>query len=145
MTLLRNTALLIFAIAFAPFAMSNTGEKIESALIILSSSSLQTQGMAMVLGNTMQQSGTKVDVLLCDGAGDLALKDHNSPSLKPRNVTPEQLMMKLQKGGASVYVCALYLPNGGASETDLREGITAAKPPQIAGLMTNKQVRVFSF
>ncbi len=52
----------------------NRGNTVEEVLVILSSDSLQTQGMAMVLSNTMAQKGAKVNVLLCDEAGDLALK-----------------------------------------------------------------------
>ena len=115
------------------------------ALIILTSPSLQTQGMAMVLGNAMQAGGIPVNVLLCDKAGDLALANTQSPPLKPKNVTPEQLMAKLIDGGASVSVCALYLPNSDHAKTDLRTGIDVATPPEMAALMTHAGSRVFSF
>jgi hypothetical protein len=48
--------------------------QVKDSMVILSSDSLQTQGMAMVLSNSMAKSGTKVSILLCDAAGDLALK-----------------------------------------------------------------------
>ncbi len=80
-------------------------------LVILSSDSLQTQGMAMVLASTMAQQGAKVHVLLCDKAGDLALKSHDSPTLKPKNVTPGQMLRGLIEQGGVAKVCALYLPN----------------------------------
>jgi predicted peroxiredoxin len=119
--------------------------QVDKALIILTSPSLQTQGMAMVLGNAMQAKGVNVDVLLCDTAGDLALTANTSQALKPKNVTPVQLMSKLQKNGGNVSVCALYLPNSEHTVQDLREGINVATPPEMAQMMTAEQVRVYSF
>lgn len=118
---------------------------VQQALVILSSDSLQTQGMAMVLGNTMAKSGVKVDVLLCDKAGDLALKNSESSLMKPKNVSPKMLLNKLKKQGAEVNVCALYLPNSTYTKDDLSEGVGVAKPPQIAALMSDRKVRVFTF
>ena len=69
-------------------AVAKADDKIDKALIILTSPSLQTQGMAMVLGNTMQAQGVSVDVLLCDKAGDLALSATKSSALEPKKVTP---------------------------------------------------------
>lgn len=115
------------------------------AFVYLTSPSTQTQGMAMVLANQMQQQGAKVSLLLCDGAGDMALQDHQGESLKPRDVTPVQLMQQLMQGGASVEVCALYLPNKPATPADLLDGITPAQPPQVAKKMLDPAVKVFSF
>lgn len=123
--------------------------KIAEALVILSSDSLQTQGMAMVLGNTMAKSGTKVSVLLCDQAGNLALKgtelESESQIMKPKNVSPKMLLKKLKGQGASVNVCALYLPNSKYTKADLMSGVGVAKPPEIARQMTNNRIRVFTF
>ena len=141
----KLTALLFGSILAAPLASQANDNQIDKALIIVNSGSLQTQGMAMVLGNAMQDKGTHVDVLLCDKAGDLALNETNNKQLKPKNVTPEQMMMKLQKGGASVNFCALYLPNSSHSKDALREGVGVAAPPEIAQQMTAKNTRVFSF
>ena len=118
---------------------------ISEALVIVNSGSLQTQGMAMVLANAMQASGTKINILLCDQAGDLALQSTQSATLKPNNVTPEQLLAKLQQNGAKVDVCALYLPNSEHSADQLRADIGVATPPQIAQQMTHPQLRVFTF
>lgn len=120
-------------------------QPIPQALVIVNSDSVQTQGMAMVLANAMQASGTKINVLLCDKAGDLALQSANSASLKPNDVTPEQLLAKLQQNGAKVDVCALYLPNSNYSNSDLRADIGVATPQEVAQQMTHSQTRVFSF
>ena len=68
---------------------------IEEVLVILASDSLQTQGMAMALANAMAGQGAKVNVLLCDQAGDLALKDDKAPALKPKDLTPGQMLRGL--------------------------------------------------
>lgn len=125
--------------------VAKADDKIDKALIILTSPSLQTQGMAMVLGNTMQAQGVRVDVLLCDTAGDLALATTKSPVLEPKKVTPEQLLGKLMQGGASVNVCALYLPNSSHDQTALRDGIGVATPSGMAKMMVDEDTRVFSF
>lgn len=120
-------------------------EPVENVLITLTSAEQQTRGMAMVLGNTMQAQGAKVNVLLCDSAGDMALKGQKTATLKPKDVTPEQLLQKLMKGGAGVQVCALYLPNKGVKADSLLEGVTAAKPAVMAKALTENSTRVFNF
>jgi predicted peroxiredoxin len=134
-------------IAIAPFSLhadSHKGE-VEEVLVILSSDSLQTQGMAMVLSNTIARQGAKVNVLLCDKAGDLALKSHEAPALKPKDVTPGQMLRGLLKQGGQVKVCALYLPNSDYSKDDLIDDVGVAKPPEMAGQMLNPKMRTFTF
>lgn len=114
-------------------------------LVILASESNQTQGMAMVLSNTMASQGATVNVLLCDKAGDLALKSYEAPALKPKDVTPGQMLRGLIKQGAAVNVCALYLPNSEHSQADLIEGVGVATPPDMASQMLNPKIRTFSF
>jgi len=137
------TALLI-CVPFAVHA-DNHQKTVEEVLVILSSDSLQTQGMAMVLSNTMAQQGAKVNVLLCDKAGDLALKSYEAESLKPKNVTPGQMLRGLLKNGGSAKVCALYLPNSEYSKDDLIDGVGVAMPPEMAGQMLNAGMRTFTF
>jgi predicted peroxiredoxin len=143
--IMKKTILTILctSLSFGAFAQTS-GPKTEKALFILTSDSLQTQGMSMVLANAMAKQGTQVNVLLCDKAGDLALKSTTSEPLKPMGATPEGLMMNLIKGGAQVKVCALYLPNKGASKEDLREGITVASPPDMAAMMGQQETKVIS-
>lgn len=118
---------------------------VEEVLVILSSESLQTQGMAMVLSNTMAQQGAKVNVLLCDKAGDLALRSYEAPALKPKDVTPGQMLRGLLKQGGVANVCALYLPNSDYSKSDLIDGVGVATPPEMAGQMLNPAMRTFTF
>lgn len=132
------------ATMFAP-VVATASETVDKVLITLTSAEQQTRGMAMVLANMMQAKGAKVSVLLCDSAGDMALKGHKSAPLKPKNVTPEQLMQKLISGGAKVDVCALYLPNKGVAMDALLSGIGAAKPPVMAAALIDADTRVFNF
>lgn len=118
---------------------------IEEVLVILSSSSPQTQGMAMVLATTMAQQGVKVNVLLCDKAGDLALNSYSAPALKPKDLTPGQMLRGLLKLGGVAKVCALYLPNSEHSSDDLIEGVEVAMPPEMASQMLDPKIRTFTF
>ena len=139
---------LALVIAIAPMhamADNHKGNTIDEVLVILSSNSLQTQGMAMVLSNTMAQKGAEVNVLLCDAAGDLALKSYAGESLAPKDVTPGQMLRGLMKAGGSVKVCALYLPNSEHGKADLLDGVGVAMPPEMAGQMLNNDMRTFTF
>ena len=121
------------------------GNNVDEVLVILSSDSLQTQGMAMVLSNTMAEKGTKVNVLLCDAAGDMALKSYEGESLAPKDVTPGQMLRGLMKAGGSVKVCALYLPNSEHGKADLLDGVGVAMPPEMTAQMLNNDMRTFTF
>ena len=124
----------------------------DKALVILTSDSLETQGMAMILANAMQQQGTDLQLLLCDQAGDLAVEGYQSaqpintpPSNPAGQVTPEGIMQMLMSKGAQVDVCAIYLPNRDYGEEVLREGVGIAAPGPIAELMRDPAVPVFNF
>ena len=137
-------AALIAVASFSVHADNHKGA-VDEVLVILSSASLQTQGMAMVLSNTMAQQGARVNVLLCDKAGDLALKSYEAPALKPKDVTPGQMLRGLLKNGGKAKVCALYLPNSDYAKKDLIEGVGVAMPPEMAGQMLNPKMRTFTF
>lgn len=133
-------------VAVAPISVQAGDQKmIEEVLVIVTSDSLQTQGMAMILSNTMIQQGAKVNMLLCDKAGDLALKDYQASALKPVDATPGQMLRNVLKQGAVVNVCALYLPNSDHKKDDLIGGVGVATPPQMAGQMLNPDMRTFTF
>lgn len=133
-------------VAVAPISVQAGDQKmIEEVLVIVTSDSLQTQGMAMILSNTMIQQGAKVNMLLCDKAGDLALKDYQASALKPVDATPGQMLRNVLKQGAVVNVCALYLPNSDHKKDDLIRGVGVATPPQMASQMLNPAMRTFTF
>ncbi len=105
----------------------------------------QAQGMAMVLATQMVEKKIATRILLCSAAGQLALKAYEPAALKPRNVTPKQMLTGLIKNGATVQVCALFLPNAERAPTDLLDGISVATPPEVAAHMIKPEVRTFGF
>lgn len=105
----------------------------------------QAQGMAMVLATQMVEQKAAVRILLCGPAGQLALKTYEPAALKPRNVTPKQMLLGIMKAGATVEVCALFLPNANQTPADLLEGVAVAKPPEVAAYMLKPGVRAFGF
>lgn len=113
--------------------------------VVLNAQSPMTQGMAMVLANQMQEQGAQVDILLCDHAGDLALKNAGGDALKPNNVTPAQLLDGALKKGATASVCALYLPNSGHKAEDLKDGIAPAKPADMGAALLEANRKVIGF
>ncbi|WFM72197.1 hypothetical protein [Halomonas sp. CKK8] len=124
----------------------------DRALVILTSDSLQTQGMAMILTRNMQGQGTDPHILLCDQAGDLAIEGYESdePFKTPAmsevdQMTPEAILKMLIKDGAQVDVCAIYLPNSDHGEGDLLEGVGVAAPGPMAEMMRDPSIPVYSF
>ncbi|MCA1769358.1 MAG: hypothetical protein LC652_05180 [Halomonas sp.] len=146
------TALGLSGAALAASHGDDHDDDADRALVILTSGSLQTQGMAMILSNAMQQQGTDLHILLCDAAGDLAVDGYESaeaintpPSNPAGQVKPEGIMGMLMGNGASVDVCAIYLPNTDHEEGDLRDGVGVAAPGPIAEMMRDPKIPVFSF
>ena len=140
---MKRNSLLVSALlvcATSAFAQNPT-----ETFFNVTSADNQTQGMAMVLASQMAEQKAAVRILLCGPAGQLALKAYEPPALKPRNVTPKQMMAGLIKGGATVEVCALFLPNADKAPSDLVEGVTVAKPPEVAAYMIKPGVRAFGF
>jgi len=103
------------------------------------------QGAGLVLAGQALEQKAEVRVLLCDAAGDIALVGKEMPTLKPRNVTPQQMLQGLIKAGAKVEVCALYLPNTGKQASDLIPGVTAAKPADVAAHLLKPGVHTLAF
>lgn len=127
------------------FASITAQADTSNVTLIVHSESTMTQGMAMVLANKMLEQGDSVNILLCDKAGDMALKSNAGKALKPANATPGQMLDGAMKKGAKVSVCALYLPNSGNTPDSLKELISPAKPDAMAKQMTEPNRKVFSF
>ncbi len=135
----------LFACALLVCATSAFAQNPTETFFNVTSADNQTQGMAMVLASQLAEQKAAVRILLCGPAGQLALKAYEPPALKPRNVTPKQMMVGLIKGGATVEVCALFLPNADKAPADLVEGVAVAKPPEVAAYMVKPGVRAFGF
>ena len=134
----------ILALALAAASAAAFAQK-APVTVILSSGDTMTQGMAMVLANQMQDQGGQVDILLCDRAGDLALKGAGGETLKPNNVTPAQLLDAVMKKGATASVCALYLPNTGRKPAELKDGVSPAQPPKMGAALLEPNRKVIGF
>ncbi len=130
----------VMSLSLSAFAQSPS-----EAFFNVTSADNQSQGMAMVLATQMVEQKAAVRILLCGPAGQLALKTYEPAALKPRNVTPKQMLAGLMKAGATVEVCALYLPNAERTPADLTEGVTVAKPPEVAAYMLKPGVKSFGF
>ena len=117
----------------------------EELFVNIHSGSAMAQGAGLVLaGQALEQKAT-VRVLLCDAAGDIALVGKEMPTLKPRNVTPQQMLQGVIKAGAKVEVCALYLPNTDKQASDLIAGVTSAKPAEVAAHLLKPSVKTLAF
>ncbi len=111
----------------------------------INSGSTMTQGAGLVLASQAIEQKATVRVLLCDAGGDIAVTGKEMASLKPKNVTPQQMLQGLIKAGAKVEVCALYLPNTGHQPTDLIPGVTPAKPADVAAYLLKPDVKTLAF
>jgi predicted peroxiredoxin len=117
----------------------------DNIFVVVSSGEAQTQMMAMVLGNRVAAKGASVRVLLCDAAARLAVERESFPSFQPAGKTPQNLLQGLMQKGATVEVCAIFLPNTEYEESDLLSGVGVAKPGPVADHMLKPDVRYFTF
>jgi predicted peroxiredoxin len=133
------------ALVFLLLAITATASDRPSVFLILTSGDPQTQGMALVLTGEALRQGAEVQILLCSEAGKLGLDGHQAPPLKPRDVSPGQMLQKLMQQGAKVEVCALFLPNLGQNAEALLEGIGVAKPQDVTEQLLRNDVRLLTF
>lgn len=131
-------------IAAAALTVSMSAQASELFLSINSGSAM-TQAAGIVLASQAIEQKAVVRVLLCDAGGDIALIGKETPALKPRNITVQQMLQGLLKAGAKVEVCALYLPNTGRQPTDLISGVTPAKPADVAAYLLRPEVQTLAF
>ena len=117
----------------------------QDVFVVVSSGEAQTQMMAMVLGNQVAAKGASVRVLLCDSAARLAVQGESFPTFEPAGRTPQNLLQGLMQKGATVEVCAIFLPNTEYESSDLLDGVGVAKPGPIADHMLKPGVRYFTF
>ena len=117
----------------------------EELFVNIHSGNAMAQGAGLVLAGQALEQKAPVRVLLCDAAGDIALVGKEMPTLKPRNVTPQQMLQGVIKAGAKVEVCALYLPNTGKKPEDLKDGIKPAKPADMGAALLEPARKVIGF
>ena len=115
---------------------------------VIASGDAQTQLMGMVLTLQSMQQGADAHVLLCGPGGDLALKDAPAPATapqEPRGMSPQGLMQQIMENGATVEVCAIYLPNRGEGAEVLLDGIAPADPAAMVARLLTPSARILSF
>ncbi len=117
----------------------------EGLFVSINTGASMAQGAALVLATQAVEQKAEVRVLLCDAAGEIAVAGKAMPALKPRNVTPQQMLQGLMKAGMKVEVCALYLPNSGHKATELLPGVAAAKPADVAAYLLKPGVHTLGF
>ncbi|MDO9278188.1 MAG: hypothetical protein Q7U05_06460 [Polaromonas sp.] len=141
--MLKKSALTLALIT--SFGLSAHAADPVELLVTIDSGATMSQGAALVLAGQALEQKAKVRVLLCGPGGDIAVTGQMGEALKPRNLTPQQMLQGVIKAGAQVEVCALFLPNTGKKPTDLIEGVTAAKPADVAAYFLKPNVRTLSF
>ena len=145
MRMILALALVVCALAGPAIAASPEPPK---QLFILSSSAPETQALALILANRTAAAGASVEMLLCDGAGDVALASPPAAAgtiVTPDGTTVRRLLDMLIEKKATIHVCAIYLPNRKLAATALMPGVTPTRPDRIAGLMMDPAIRVFAF
>ncbi|MFO7799028.1 MAG: DsrE family protein [Rhodohalobacter sp.] len=140
-----KTLITLFAMLLGFAGLANAQTDTESLFVVLTSDDAETQMMAMVLATQSLNKDLPVRVLLCSEAGELALKDSESPAFAPADRSPKQLLMGLMNNGVQVEVCGIFLPNRDYTEADLIDGVGTAAPPEVAEFMKQEGVRYFTF
>jgi predicted peroxiredoxin len=136
----------LFVLGAAALLLSGVAQAQSQELFVnIHSGNAMAQGAGLVLAGQALEQKASVRVLLCDKAGDIAVVGQELPKLKPRDVTPQQMLQGVIKAGAKVEVCALYLPNTGRKPTDLIEGVTPAKPADVAAHLLKPSVNTLAF
>jgi len=146
---MRKTLTALTLAATALLAGLAQAEEAPDLVTVVTSADPQTQLMAMVLTMQAARQGAEVHMLLCGPAGDLALRDAPESATAPqppRDMSPQGLMQAIRtQAGATVEVCAIYLPGLGAEASVLLDGIGVAAPDAMAGRLMQPDTRILSF
>lgn len=142
---MKKSALVLLSTLLLSTSVMANDNSAKGLNVLLTSKDAQTQMMAMVLSTMTLKEKKEVKMVLCSSAGDLAVKGMESPTLKPQDKSPKMMLESIIKQGAKVEVCPLYLPNAGKDETVLLEGITVAKPAEVAKNLLNKDYQNLSY
>lgn len=141
-----NTKKSIIALALGACLTSSLHAASAKGLnVTLTASDAQTQTMAMVLSMKTLAQKKAVNMVLCSEAGKLAIKNAKSPVLKPIDKSPKMMLKAIIKKGANVKLCPLYLPNANKKKSDLIEGVSVAKPDDVAKQLLNQDFQNLSY
>ena len=145
MSFSRTLTAAAMGLALATPAFAEGADKL---VTVVTSENPQTQLMAMVLSTQAVAQGASLHMLLCGPGGDIALADAPESATAPqppRDMSPQGMLANLIEQGATVEVCAIYLPGIGADESVLMDGVGVAQPPAMAGAMMDEDATVWSF
>jgi len=141
----RYMIFLLLAFLLAVPTLGNSSGNSKKLLVVVTTDDPMTQLMSMVLANEAKQKGAAVDVVLCGEAGSLAVKNSPEVLLKPNNTSPQMLLKNLVQNGVNVELCPPYLPNKDKTAADLIDGVSVAKPPQVAGKLLDEGTKILSY
>ncbi|MGB1226924.1 MAG: hypothetical protein ACPG9K_03455 [Poseidonibacter sp.] len=136
-------AITLAVMLFIPNLLSANSAK--GLNVVVTSADAQTQMMAMVLSMMTLKQKKEVNMTLCSSAGDLAVKGMKSTILKPKDKSPKMMLKAIMKSGAKVQVCPLYLPNAKKDASVLLDGISVAKPMDVASGLLNTEYQNLSY
>ena len=136
---------LFLGFLFAVPTFGYGSEYSKNLLVVVTTDDPVTQLMAMVLATQTMKKGATVNVLLCGEAGSLAVKNSPETLLKPNNKSPQMLLKNLVQNGVNVEICPPYLPNKEKTTSDLIDGISVAKPPQVADQLLHEDTNILSY
>lgn len=149
MKLFIKAVVLAVMLSGSAFASGHGKSEMQKGLnVVVTSSDVQTQTMAMVLATmTVKKHKKQVYMTLCGPAAALADKEVQSAEVKTAKgvTTPKKMMMGLIQAGASVQVCPLYLPNAGKDASVLVDGVSVAKPPMVAAKLLDEDLNSLTF
>lgn len=117
-------------------------------MVVLTTPDPQTQFMAFTLIASSGIEPATVRVLLCGPGGDMALRDTTdapAPRFGPDQVTVQSRLIDLGAKGATLEVCAIYLPSRGSDRTALIESVGVARPAEIGPILVAPDVHVLTF
>ncbi|MGE0087661.1 MAG: hypothetical protein AB7S75_24890 [Desulfococcaceae bacterium] len=121
------------------------GGFIKGVFVVITIGYAQTQLMALSLSTQVKMKGKTIRILLCDAAGELAIKGSREVVLKPFDNSPQMLMKALIAQGVKVEVCPFFLANKTATPADLIEGVSVAQPSLIADALIEPGTKLFTF
>ncbi|MFP7675462.1 hypothetical protein ACG74X_19100 [Marivita sp. S0852] len=141
--------LLLTAVLAATAASSAFADNMPKLVTVVTSPDAQTQLMSMVLTMQAASQGADTHIMLCGPAGDLALRDAPETATAaqpPKDLSPQGLMQTIrEKTGATVEVCAIYLPGRGEDASVLLDGIGVADPAEMAARLMDDDTRVLNY
>jgi hypothetical protein len=117
-------------------------------MAVLTTADPETQFMALTLLKSSGVDPRQIRILLCGPSGDLGLKlpAEASPStFGPASRTAQALLAELDEQGATIEVCAIYLPARRSDRSILMDSIGVASPIDIGPILADPAVRVLTF